>query len=381
MEEQKDYEYLLAGLLAGEQMISIGGVPAGLRNCPDRRTGEADPRSRKTALATREHFRTHKREYHRELWANEDKLFGPEHPEYYSDPIAGMRFQFGWRSSDRSQGIQVLALSLENKHGPFRVWEYKPVSQREGRPCLVFFHGGGFAAGDTATVENQCKLIAQLADGVVLSVDYPLAPENKHPVGFEACYDTVIWAWGHAKELGIDREKIGVAGDSAGGTLALACSLRDRDEGTGRIRYQALIYPSLSRAFGPEDPYYYWSPDIYDNRDQDPLIDAQIREIGRTLRDSCSWYVPESADRFHPYISPVTASCENLPRTLLMTAEYDYLRAECDAYLSLLSQARVPVRAIRYGGIFHGTFDRLGYAPQVEDMLREIAGDLKNFPV
>ena len=189
MEEQKEYEYLLAGLLAGEQMISIGGVPAGLRNCPDRRTGEADPRSRKTALATREHFRAHKREYHRELWANEDKLFGPE------------------------------------------------------------------------------------------------------------------------------------------------------------------------------DPYYYWSPDIYDNRNQDPLIDAQIREIGRTLRDSCSWYVPESADRFHPYISPVTASCENLPRTLLMTAEYDYLRAECDAYLSLLSQARVPVRAIRYGGIFHGTFDRLGYAP------------------
>lgn len=373
----QNYEYLLAGLSARAQTISIGGVLAELRNCPDRQPGQVDPRSRRAALATREDFRAHKKEYHSELWANEDKLFGPEHPEYYEDPIAKMRFQFGWRSSDRSQGIEVRALSLTNDYGSFPVWRYNPASQKNERPCLVFFHGGGFVAGDTATVENQCKLIAQLADAVVLSVDYPLAPEHKHPAGFEACYHTVCWAWENAAELGIDRQKIGVAGDSAGGTFALACSLRDRDEKAGHIHYQALIYPSVSRSWGPEDRHYYWSEDLYDNPDKDPVIDAQIREIGKTIRDSCAWYVPEGTDRFDPYISPITGVCTDLPPTLLMTAEYDYLRAECDAYLDMLHKAHVPVRAIRYGGIFHGTFDRLGYAPQIEDMVREIARDLR----
>lgn len=379
-ENHMDYDGLLEGLKKNEKTILLHGVPVQIRDCPDRVPGCMDPRTEQAARATRESFRCNKEQFHRELWANEDKLFGPEHPEYYQDELAMMRFQFGWRSSDRSRQIITGMQCLENRHGPFQVWRYQPDSRRDDRPCLVFIHGGGFAAGDTATVENQCKLLAQLADAVVLSIDYPLAPENPYPAALDTCYDTVKWAWKHRKELGISGNRLGVAGDSAGGTLALACSMKDRDEGTGYIRYQALIYPQLTRAYNDQDPYYYWSSEQYDNPFQNPLITFQTELLGKTAEVNCRWYMPEDKDRFDPYISPIAGSCHGLPQTLLMTAEYDFLRAECDAYLKQLKASGVPVRAIRYGGIFHGTFDRLGYAPQVEDMLREIAGDLVSLP-
>lgn len=371
------YHALLASLAANEEIIEVNGVTLAVRNCHDRVRGKLDPRTQRAASATREEFRQDKSAFHPALHANEDKLFGPERLEFGMNPVNDMRFQFGWRSVDLSEGVAVRRVMLENKHGEYTVWHYKVPSENTLRPCLVFIHGGGFAAGDTATVENQCKLLAQLSGAVVLSVDYPLAPEHPYPAGFDTCYDTVKWAFSNAAKLGIDPSKIGVSGDSAGGNLSLACVLRDRDEHAGMIRYQALIYPLLSRSFSPIDPYYYWAEDLFENSENDPLIAEYIRVIGRGARENCAWYVPEGVDRFAPYISPIAGGCESLPQTLLVTAEYDFLRAECDAYLGMLAQADVPVRAIRYGGIPHGTFDRLGYAPQVEDILIEIAKDLR----
>lgn len=371
------YEALVESLAANAETIDVNGVPVEVRNCSDRVPGRMDPRTARAARATRESFRADKGAFDPALWSNEEKLFGPEHPECYTDPLAMMRFQFGWHSMDRSQGVSARLVRLKTEHGPFDVWQYETSSGRKDRPCLVFIHGGGFAAGDTATVENQCKLTAQLSDGVVFSVDYPLAPEKQYPAGLDACYETVKWVWENAGSLGISRDKIGISGDSAGGNLSLACVLRDRAEGAGRIRYQALIYPLLARSFGPKDPYYYWSEDQFDNPEKDPVISKQIRLIGMDGERNSAWYVPEGTDRFLPEISPITGGCQGLPKTLIMTAEYDYLRAECDAYLGMLREAGADVRAIRYGGIFHGTFDRLGYAPQVEDMIREIVKDLK----
>ena len=88
--------------------------------------------------------------------------------------------------------------------------------EKEERPCLIYIHGGGFFGGDTLTVENQCKRFAELADAVVISIDYPLSPETKYPVAFHMCRETVSWVWEQATHLGIDRKKIGISGDSAG---------------------------------------------------------------------------------------------------------------------------------------------------------------------
>jgi acetyl esterase/lipase len=213
---------------------------------------------------------------------------------------------------------------------------------------------------------------------VVLSVDYPLAPESPFPVGFDCCYAVLEYALGGAEALGVDGAKTGVAGDSAGGNLAAVCALRNRDEGRRPLAFQALIYPTLSRAEKPGDPYWYWRADKYDNPENDPLIAFQSGYIGKQGRELNGWYVPPGTDIYSPYISPIAAPAAGLPQTLIFTAEYDFLRIECEEYTDILRKAGVPCRHIRYGGITHGTFDRLGYAPQVEDMINEIAKLLRS---
>ena len=143
------------------------------------------------------------------------------------------------------------------------------------------------------------------------------------------------------------------------------------------LRYQCLIYPTVSREESVGHATW-WKPESYDDPENDPLIQQQIRVIG-SMGNTCSdWYMEEGQDPRNPYLSPIFADLAGLPKTLVITAEYDFLRTECEAFTRRLLEAGVQTRHIRYGGIFHGTFDRLGYAPQVEDMLLEIAKDMKN---
>ncbi|MDD2991969.1 MAG: alpha/beta hydrolase [Pygmaiobacter sp.] len=362
------YDALVQSLSQGAVVRQLRGTPVELRSCADRREGEVDPRTAAAAGLNRAEFLRDKYALDPELWANEEHLFGPKDPQGLT-PLELLRVQFGWVSSDLSCGIRTLRRSVQTPAGPVPVWQYELLTARTDRPCVVFFHGGGFFAGIIPTVENQCKLLAQLMGGVVLAVDYPLAPEHPYPAGFDACYAALCWAHGEAEELGISPDKIGVMGDSAGGNLALACALRDRDEGAGRVGCQVLIYPTLSRSEGPQDGDYFFDEALYHNPHGDALIDEQIHLIGSMAHQTNAWYLPAGQNARVPYLHPLAAPCTGLPQTLLLTAEYDFLYAECEEYTRRLQAAGVPVRHIRYGGIFHGTFDRLGYAPQVEDML------------
>ena len=375
MKSRAEYDKLLKSLSENAREIEVNGLTVEVRDCADRRPGRPDPRSVVAARLTRGQFASRRSELDPELWANEDHLFGPQDPQHYST-LDLLRFQFGWTSSDLSTGVRTLHRQVPGPRGPVSVYQYEVLSAAEDRPCMVFIHGGGFFGGVIPTVENQCKLLAQLSGGVVLSVEYPLCPEHKYPQGFDACYAAVEWAFAHAAELGVSRKKLCVSGDSAGGNLSLACSLRDRDEGKGMIAYQALIYPTVSR-LEKVGAAHYWKPELYENPENDPLIDEQIRVIG-SMGDECNgWYTETGEDLKSPYLSPLFGDPAGLPKTLLITAEYDFLRAECEEYSRRLCAAGVENRHIRYGGIFHGTFDRLGYAPQVEDMLREIAKDMR----
>lgn len=374
--EKAVYQKLLNSLAENAAAETLrNGAKVEIRNCFDREPGKTDPRTFAASKASRDDFKCYPERYDPELLANADRLFGPPAPENYS-MLSQIRYTFGWRSTDLSSNVISKRHILTTKHGPFPVWRYEAPDSEKFRPCIIFIHGGAFVAGDIETVENQCRLLAQLMGGVVFSVDYPLAPEHPYPAAFDSCKAALEWVYSHADTFGIDRKRIGVAGDSAGGNLSLALSIADRDEGTRRISYQCLIYPKLSSAISSKEPYYYWSREIYDNRGNDPVIDEQISLTGKMSEAVNRWYLPLGADRYTPYYCPISAKCEGLPKTLLITAEYDFLRAECDAYLGMLKSAKVDFRAIRYGGIFHGTFDRLGYAPQVEDILREIAKDM-----
>ncbi|MDY4508739.1 MAG: alpha/beta hydrolase [Candidatus Faecousia sp.] len=371
MKDRKDYQALLESLRSESRTITVDGLEIEVRSCADRKPGKADPRSAASSGLTEASFRD-KAALDPELLGNKVHLIGPENADKLPS-LERLRQEFGWRSSDLSTGIRTTCVERPG----YCIWQYEVPTAREGRPCLIFIHGGGFFGGDIPTVENQCKLLAQYMGGVVLSVDYPLCPEHKFPQGFNACYDTVCWAYENAQQLGIDPEKIGISGDSAGGNLSVACALRDRDEGRGMLHYQCLIYPTVSREESV-DHATWWKPESYDDPENDPLIQQQIRVIGSMGSTIGDWYTEEGQDPRNPYLSPIFADLTGLPRTLVITAEYDFLRAECEAFTRKLLQAGVQTRHIRYGGIFHGTFDRLGYAPQVEDILLEIAQDMKN---
>lgn len=371
-----DREELVESLSKHAERMQADGLEIELRNCADRERGKVDPRSAAACALTREDFAERRDAIHPELRANETHLLGLKNPEGRTQ-LELLRAQFGWTSSDLSTGIRTLCRKLQGIKGEFGLYQYERISDEKERPCFIFIHGGGYFGGDIATVENQCKLLAQMIGGVVFSVDYPLSPEHPFPEGVEACYAAVKWVYANAKELGISRRKIGIGGDSAGGTFSLVCALRDGKEKEQMLSYEALIYPGVVMV-GSMKESGYWKEEDYENPSKDPLIDKEIRAIEQIADDVAAWYLPEGTDETQPDVSPLLADLSKLPKTLVFTAEYDFLRGSCEAFSRKLGKAGVEQRHIRYGGIFHGTFDRLGYAPQVEDMLREIAKDMRS---
>lgn len=374
--DEKDYERLLLSLSRDAREIDVNGLTIEIRDCIDRESGQLDPRTAFAANLTREEFRKNRTTIHKGLRDNEIHLFGPSNPDSYST-LEYLRTQFGWVTEDLSCGVNSERITIEGSHQEIDLYKYEAPSLSKERPCIVFFHGGGFFGGVIPTVENQCKLLAELLGGVVIAVDYPLAPESKFPIGLDCCYESVEWVHENAESLGVDPRRIGVAGDSAGGNLALVCALRARDEKKDFIRYMGLIYPTVSQAVEEGDDFYYFDEKAYENSENDPYIAEQIVAIKKSNHLLKEWYLEEGTDPMQPYISPITASMRGMPKALVMTAEYDYLRMECEELSRKLKEAGVEQRHMRYGGIVHGTFDRLGYAPQVEDMLREMAKDMR----
>ncbi len=210
------------------------------------------------------------------------------------------------------------------------------------KPALVYFHGGGWVTGDIETHDGICRTLANAASCVVASVDYRLAPEFAFPVAAEDSYAATRWVVDHAHELGVDARRIAVGGDSAGGNLAAVVALMARDSGGPAIALQVLVYPVTDYDF--ERPSYKENADGY-------LL---------TL-DAMRWYwdlyVPKEADRVHPHVSPMrAASLAGLPGALVITAEYDPLRDEGEAYARKLAGAGVAVTQSRYPGTIHAFF-------------------------
>lgn len=367
MKLDNTYEKLRDSLRLEQQNYTVDDLEITQRNCYDRKPGQLDLRTRAGFETTGETPNLHP-----DLRRNLHRLCPPETVQDF-EPLKLIRYQFGWRNRNFSPEVEMNMAQIPWDMGSLQVRIYQCTPNEQCRPCLVFIHGGGFVAGDMETVEEQCKYIAKTSGGIVVSVDYPLAPESQFPAQLEACWQTIVWCYANATTLGIDHKRIGVSGDSAGGNLALACSCRDRDMATGYIAYQALIYPVLSFETICTNPHYYWNNRVYENPENDSLIAQQCHSIGEIMETIATWLIPAGCDRMKPDISPITAPVNGLPATLLLMAEYDFLRCECQAYAIMLKKAGVPLNVIQYGGICHGTFDRLGYAPQVEDMLMEIS--------
>ena len=209
-------------------------------------------------------------------------------------------------------------------------------------PVLVWFHGGGWVVGDLDGADGVSRHLTVGSGFVVVSVDYRLAPETKFPGPAEDCYAATQWVAQNAASINADPARIAVGGDSAGGNLAAAISLMARDRGGPSVGFQLMVYPVTDRDFS--------TTSYRDNGDGYQLT-----------RDGMIWfwdhYLQSDADAANPYAAPLLAQdLSGLPSALVITAEYDPLRDEGEAYAHRLQAAGVPTTCTRYDGMIHGFF-------------------------
>jgi acetyl esterase len=244
------------------------------------------------------------------------------------------------RPPDSEPVHEVTDRRLDTPAGPVPVRIYRPA---EGRlPVVVFLHGGGWVLCDLDSHDALCRSLANGTGAVVVSVDYRQPPEDPFPAAVDDAYGALQWVADHADELGIDEDRMAVAGDSAGGNLAAATCLMARRRNGPPIRFQLLIYPVLAYAF-----------------DTDSYID---KATGYFLTaDQMRWYwdqyLADPADGLLEFASPLYAEhLGGLPPAHIVTGEHDPLRDEGEAYADRLREAGVDVTNVRYGGMFHGFF-------------------------
>ena len=207
-------------------------------------------------------------------------------------------------------------------------------------PVLVYFHGGGWVIGDIETHDGLCRSLARSSGSLIVSVDYRLAPEHKYPAAVEDAYAATRWVAENAVSLGADPERIAVGGDSAGGNLAAVAALMARERGGPRLTFQLLIYPVTDHSFD--------TPSYHENAEGCLL-----------RREAMAWfwnqYLSRPEEGKEPHASPLRApDLSGLPPALVITAEYDPLRDEGEAYARWLEAAGVPVTLTRHDGMIHG---------------------------
>lgn len=207
-------------------------------------------------------------------------------------------------------------------------------------PIIVYYHGGGFASGNIESHKNTTRRIAKETESVVISVEYRLAPEHTFPAAIDDAYAAFLWAYENREMLNGWSDQIIVAGDSAGGNLAAAVSLRARDEGGPNISLQVLLYPYLTMLDRP-----FESRLKFDNY-----------MLGKKDLDQFSlWYTPEDEMKRHPYASPLEADdLSHLPPAYIATAEFDVLHDEGIAYAVRLREAGNIVFHRNFEGMLHG---------------------------
>ncbi len=221
--------------------------------------------------------------------------------------------------------------------GPLRLRIYRPGVTAPA-PVVAFFHGGGWVIGDIDTHDGSCRILSRRTGAVVVSVDYRLAPENRFPAALDDCDAATTWVATHAADLGADPTRLGVAGDSAGGNLAAAVTLRARARGGPAICAQALVYPGVD--------FTEVRPSVVANGEGYLLTAAAIR-----------WFSAQylgDHDPSDPEASPLLADLAGLPPAVVATAEFDPLHDEGRAYADALIDAGVAVDLLDFPGLVHG---------------------------
>ena len=238
-------------------------------------------------------------------------------------------------------GVTSIDKTLPGPAGALPVRIYTP----EGKgpfPLLVYFHGGGWVIADKNVYDGGARGLAKGAEAIVISVDYRLAPEAKFPAQHEDALATYKWAIENAASLNADPRRIALAGESAGGNLAIATAIAARDQGLTLPLHIVAAYP-ITQLTSDATPSYV------DSANAKPLSKSMMSWFGKQV-------FAKAADKKDPRVSLVDANLAGLPPVTLISAQIDPLRSDSDLLMTALQKANVKVEHKVYSGVTHEFF-------------------------
>lgn len=246
---------------------------------------------------------------------------------------------------------------------PLRLRVYRPSLNAELQAALIYFHGGGWVLGSIESHDHICRTLAAKADVVVIAVDYPLAPESRYPCAVLYGLNAINWVFANVDALGLDRQRIAVGGDSAGGNLAAVMALHARNGDLPRLAAQVLLYPVLDLTM---------SGASYD----DPHPDLSI--TGAAMDWYIGHYLPDRRLAENWQASPYfVESVVGLCPSFILTAGCDVVAWDGMAYADRLGEAGVPVVEKRYPGQIHAFLALPHLLPEADHAFCDVANYLK----
>lgn len=262
-------------------------------------------------------------------------------PELSTLPVERVRVLARSQRLPDGPAAHVERLKMPGPGGELLLHVYRPEGAKGLLGGLVFFSGGGFVIGELTGHDALCRQIANGARCVVVSVDYRLAPEQPFPAAVDDAYAAACFVHEQADLFGIDHQRLAVGGYTAGATLATTVARLAKERRNPPLVFQWLIQPIA-------DLRTFDTPSYLEHADRAPLTRASLMRFA-------SLYVRADGDREDPRCSPLAAkNLIGLPPALIVTAEYDPLRDEAEAYAAALRAAHVPVTLTRYAGMVHG---------------------------
>ncbi|MEB2343934.1 MAG: alpha/beta hydrolase [Deltaproteobacteria bacterium] len=266
-------------------------------------------------------------------------------------------------ASEKLEVAQIEPMSVKGPAGEIGARLYRPDRGREPRPLVVYYHGGGWVVGDLDTHDDPCRFLAVYAGVNVLAVDYRLAPEHRFPAAVDDAVAAFRFAAEQAGDLGSAGQPIAVAGDSAGGNLSAVVAQRTVRDGGPAPAFQLLIYPVT---------------DLSKKHESYRLFSEGFFLTEKTMDWYRDHYLPDPSAARDPAVSPLLAAdLSGLPPAHVVTAGFDPLRDEGEAYARRLEAAGVKVSHRRYAGLVHGFANVTSLGKSAPRAMEEVATALR----